>query len=49
MRVVFDSRAKGDPRGIGRYVRCLLEALRETAAQDSVAATAGASAVKASP
>jgi glycosyltransferase involved in cell wall biosynthesis len=36
MRVVFDSRAKGDPRGIGRYVRCLLEALRETAAQDSV-------------
>ena len=36
MRVAFDSRAKGDPRGIGRYVRCLLEALRETAAQDSV-------------
>jgi len=36
MRVVFDSRAKGDPRGIGRYVRCLLEALGETAAQDSV-------------
>jgi glycosyltransferase involved in cell wall biosynthesis len=36
MRVVFDSRAKGDPRGIGRYVRCLLEALRQTAAQDSV-------------
>ena len=36
MRVVFDSRAKGDPRGIGRYVRCLLQALGETAAQDSV-------------
>ena len=31
MRVAFDSRAKGDPRGIGRYVRCLLDALRETA------------------
>ena len=31
MRVAFDSRAKGDPRGIGRYVRCLLEALGETA------------------
>ncbi|MGH2850913.1 MAG: glycosyltransferase family 4 protein [Solirubrobacteraceae bacterium] len=31
MRVAFDSRAKGDPRGIGRYVRCLLEALQETA------------------
>ena len=34
MRVAFDSRAQGDPRGIGRYVRCLLEALRETAAAD---------------
>ena len=31
MRVAFDSRAKGDPRGIGRYVRCLFEALGETA------------------
>jgi alpha-1,3-rhamnosyl/mannosyltransferase len=31
MRVAFDSRAKGDPRGIGRYVRCMLDALRETA------------------
>ena len=30
MRVAFDSRAAGDPRGIGRYVRCLLAALRET-------------------
>ncbi len=36
MRVAFDSRAKGDPRGIGRYVRCLLDALRETAPTDSV-------------
>ena len=36
MRVAFDSRAKGDPRGIGRYVRCLLEALHDTAAEDSV-------------
>jgi alpha-1,3-rhamnosyl/mannosyltransferase len=32
MRVAYDSRAKGDPRGIGRYVRCILEALQETAA-----------------
>jgi glycosyltransferase involved in cell wall biosynthesis len=31
MRVAFDSRAAGDSRGIGRYVRCLLEALHATA------------------
>ncbi|HEX4109762.1 MAG TPA: glycosyltransferase family 1 protein [Solirubrobacteraceae bacterium] len=30
MRVSFDSRPASDPRGIGRYSRCLLEALRET-------------------
>jgi glycosyltransferase involved in cell wall biosynthesis len=36
MRVAFDSRAKGDPRGIGRYVRCILDALHDTAAPDSV-------------
>jgi glycosyltransferase involved in cell wall biosynthesis len=36
MRVAFDSRAKGDPRGIGRYVRCLLDALHETAAPGGV-------------
>jgi glycosyltransferase involved in cell wall biosynthesis len=30
MRVAFDSRPSSDPRGIGRYVRCLLDALRET-------------------
>jgi glycosyltransferase involved in cell wall biosynthesis len=38
MRVAFDSRAKGDPRGIGRYVRCILEALHETAASETVIA-----------
>jgi glycosyltransferase involved in cell wall biosynthesis len=32
MRVAFDSRPADDPRGIGRYARCLLQALRETAA-----------------
>jgi glycosyltransferase involved in cell wall biosynthesis len=31
VRVAFDSRPGTDPRGIGRYVRCLLEALRSTA------------------
>ena len=31
MRVGFDSRPASDPRGIGRYTRCLLEALRTTA------------------
>ncbi|HZL54567.1 MAG TPA: glycosyltransferase family 1 protein [Solirubrobacteraceae bacterium] len=40
MRVAFDSRAKGDARGIGRYVRCMLEALTETAvAGDSLSET----------
>ena len=32
MRVAFDSRAVSDPDGVGRYCRCLLSALRETAA-----------------
>jgi glycosyltransferase involved in cell wall biosynthesis len=32
VRVAFDSRPAHDPRGIGRYVRCLLAALRATAA-----------------
>jgi alpha-1,3-rhamnosyl/mannosyltransferase len=36
MKIAFDSRAKGDPRGIGRYVRCMLDALRETAAAGAV-------------
>ena len=31
MRVAFDSRPARDARGIGRYTRCLLDALRETA------------------
>ena len=31
MRVAFDNRPASDPRGIGRYARCLLDALRETA------------------
>jgi glycosyltransferase involved in cell wall biosynthesis len=30
MRVAFDSRPAKDPRGIGRYARCLLQALRES-------------------
>jgi glycosyltransferase involved in cell wall biosynthesis len=30
--VAYDARGARDPRGIGRYVRCLLAALRETAA-----------------
>ena len=33
MRVCFDSRPALDPRGIGRYTRCLLEGLRAVAAQ----------------
>jgi Glycosyltransferase Family 4 len=31
MRVAFDSRAAADPRELGRYSRCLLQALRDTA------------------
>ncbi len=31
MRVAFDSRGATDPRGIGRYCSCLLDALRATA------------------
>jgi glycosyltransferase involved in cell wall biosynthesis len=31
MRVAFDSRPAADPRGVGRYSRCLLGALRDTA------------------
>jgi glycosyltransferase involved in cell wall biosynthesis len=30
MRVAFDSRPSADPRGVGRYARCLLRALRDT-------------------
>lgn len=36
MKVAFDARAASDPRGIGRYVRCLLEALQETAGEHTV-------------
>ncbi len=32
MRVAFDSRPSADPRGVGRYARCLLRALRATCA-----------------
>jgi alpha-1,3-rhamnosyl/mannosyltransferase len=39
MKVAFDSRGAGDPRGIGRYIRCLLTALRETAGEHSVVET----------
>jgi glycosyltransferase involved in cell wall biosynthesis len=31
VRVAFDSRPASDPHGVGRYARCLLQALRETA------------------
>jgi alpha-1,3-rhamnosyl/mannosyltransferase len=31
VRIAFDSRAQTDRRGIGRYVRCLLAGLRDTA------------------
>jgi glycosyltransferase involved in cell wall biosynthesis len=31
MKVAFDSRCASDPRGVGRYARCLLAALAETA------------------
>lgn len=35
MRVAFDSRGHTDRRGIGRYVRCLLESLRTTGDDDA--------------
>ncbi len=35
MRIAFDSRAQTDRRGIGRYVRCLLEGLRGLDAEDA--------------
>ena len=31
MKLAFDSRRAGDPHGVGRYCRCLLRALHETA------------------
>ena len=40
MRVAFDGRPASDPDGVGRYSRCLLEALRETvAASDQIVET----------
>ncbi len=35
MRIAFDSRAQTDRRGIGRYVRCLLEGLRGLDGEDA--------------
>ena len=32
MRVAFDARPSSDPHGLGRYTRCLIDALRATAA-----------------
>jgi glycosyltransferase involved in cell wall biosynthesis len=34
VRVAFDSRPRKDPRGVGRYTRCLLDALREVGPAD---------------
>jgi glycosyltransferase involved in cell wall biosynthesis len=39
LRVAFDSRGGDDPRGVGRYVRSLLQALRETAGEHDVRET----------
>jgi glycosyltransferase involved in cell wall biosynthesis len=35
VRVAFDTRPLANPHGVGRYARCLLEALHETAAADA--------------
>jgi glycosyltransferase involved in cell wall biosynthesis len=35
MKVAFDNRGASDPRGIGRYSRCLLDSLRSTAREGS--------------
>jgi glycosyltransferase involved in cell wall biosynthesis len=46
MRVAFDTRPVSDPHGLGRYSRCLLNALRETsAAGDELVETRRPSAV----
>ena len=39
MRLAFDSRPATDPRGIGRYASCLLDALRQTAGEHEIAET----------
>jgi glycosyltransferase involved in cell wall biosynthesis len=35
VNVAFDSRPVSDPQGVGRYSRCMLQALRETAEADA--------------
>jgi glycosyltransferase involved in cell wall biosynthesis len=39
VNVTFDGRPASDPRGIGRYASCLLEALRDTAAANELVET----------
>jgi glycosyltransferase involved in cell wall biosynthesis len=39
VKVAFDSRPQKDPRGIGRYARCLLEALHRSGPGDEVVET----------
>ncbi|MDX6708788.1 MAG: hypothetical protein QOI48_4634 [Solirubrobacteraceae bacterium] len=39
MNVTFDGRPASDPRGIGRYASCLLEALRDTADEHELVET----------
>ncbi len=39
MKIAFDARGADDPRGVGRYIRSLLEALRETAGDRQVVAS----------
>jgi glycosyltransferase involved in cell wall biosynthesis len=41
MRVCFDSRPAADPRGIGRYTRCLLDGLRTVAERNGDAVVEG--------
>jgi glycosyltransferase involved in cell wall biosynthesis len=36
LKVAFDSRPASDPRGIGRYARCILEALLQTAGDNEI-------------
>jgi glycosyltransferase involved in cell wall biosynthesis len=35
VKLAYDSRAGSDPRGVGRYTRCLLDGLRDTADPDA--------------
>lgn len=39
MKVALDTRPASDPNGVGRYARCLLDALRETAGLDQIVET----------